>query len=420
MRILLVHNAYLQRGGEDAVYEAERDLLRQNGHEVHEYRVDNEGVDRMSQLALASAAIFGRTARRRIAELVKEHEIEIAHFHNTQPQISPASFRAARRAGAAVVHTLHNYRIACPSATLFRDGQPCEDCVGRTFATPAIRNRCYRNSRAASAVVALGTGLHRVLGTWRRDVDRYVALTEFQREVLVRAGLPAERVTILPNFLATDPGRFADGGRNGILFVGRLTEEKGVRTLLAALRHLPKNVSLRVVGSGPLGSEVAIAAAADPRLVAVGVRSTEQVHEEMRRAAVLAVPSLWYEGMPMTIVEAFSCGLPVVCSAIGGLPSLVEDGVNGRLVEAGDPRALADALLMVSGERALRGRLSAGARQSFLTRFTADAHHNRLLEVYGAALRVRHGKGGNATTESDATPSLDVPAEPVTPVHGSS
>lgn len=389
MRILLVHCAYLERGGEDSVFEAERELLRAQGHEVVEHRVTNERVREMGRLKLAARAMFGVGARRSLARIVRDNGIEVAHFHNTQPLVSPAAFAVARRAGAAVVHSLHNYRLACPSATLFRDGGVCTECVGRRFALPAIRHACYRGSRAASAVVATTTAVHRVLGTWRNDVDAYIALTGFQRDLLVRAGLPRERVALVPNFLARDPGAAVGGARSSVLFVGRLAEEKGVRVLLAAARQLPAGLCVRFVGTGPLGGEVASAAATDPRVVAVGVKNPAGVLEEMRRAAVLVVPSLWFEGMPMTVVEAFASGLPVIASRIGGLESLVTPGRDGALATPNDAAELARVITTTVSDRRRLLELSSGARETFARRFTAAAHHEALRCVYAAAIASR-------------------------------
>ncbi|MGE0143729.1 MAG: glycosyltransferase family 4 protein [Planctomycetota bacterium] len=398
MRILLVHNRYLQRGGEDAVFEAERDLLRDAGNEVFEHVLSNADTVRMNRVQLAVSAIWSRRSRRAIAQIVRDRSIDVVHFHNIQPLVSPAAFGAARRAGAAVVATLHNYRPVCPSATLFRDGQVCTECVGRKLALPAIQHRCYRSSRASSAVVAATNAVHRALGTWQRDVDAFLALTEFQRNLLSGV-IPAEKTAIVPNFLVRSPWANLEGTRSGVLFVGRLSEEKGIRTLLAALRVLPAHVKIRVIGTGPLGNEVAAAAAADPRLIAVGLRNAEQVLDEMRKAAVLAVPSLWFEGMPMTIVEAFGCGLPVVASDLGGLPSIVEHGVNGELFRPGDPGALAAAIMRSVTDRRLLLARSRAARVTFESRFTADAHYRALCVVYSAAIRSRR----------DGSP-LDLPA----------
>jgi glycosyltransferase involved in cell wall biosynthesis len=388
VRILLVHNRYLQRGGEDAVFEAECDLLRAAGHEVFEHVLSNADTVQMNRAQLAVTAIWSSRSRRTIAQLVRDRSIEVAHFHNVQPLVSPAAFGAARRAGAAVVATLHNYRLVCPSATLFRDGQVCTECVGRKLALPAIRHRCYRSSRASSAVVAATNAVHRTLGTWRRDVDAFLALTEFQRGLLSGV-IPVAKTAIVPNFLVKSPWANLEGTRSGVLFVGRLSEEKGVRTLLAALRVLPAHVKLRVVGTGPLANEVASAAAGDPRLVAVGSRSAAQVLDEMRKAAVLVVPSLWFEGMPMTIVEAFGCGLPVVASDLGGLPSIVDHGVNGELFRPGDPGALAAAITRSVTDRRVVAARSRAARVTFESRFTAEAHYRALYAVYSAAIRSR-------------------------------
>lgn len=388
MRVLLVHNSYRQRGGEDAVFEAERELLAAHGHEVVEYRVHNDATAAMGPLRLAGATMWSRSTRRALRGLIRSWRPDVAHFHNTLPLVSPAGYAAANEAGVPVVQTLHNYRMVCPSALLFREGRVCEECVGRKVPWPAVRHACYRGSRAATVAVAAMLGTHRLLGTWRRRVDVWIALTGFQAAHVVQGGVPAERIAVLPNFLAVDPGVRTDVPRRGVLFVGRLTEEKGIRVLLEAVRGLPEDASLRVVGDGPLRAVVDAAAACDRRIVAVGALDAAGVDAEMRRAAVLAVPSLWYEGLPMTVVEAFARGTPVVASDLGGLAATVQHRTTGLLVPPGDVGAWAAALAL-AGDAARCARAGCAARQEFERSFTAERHHDRLLALYEAAATAR-------------------------------
>ena len=380
MRVLLVHNSYQQRGGEDAVFEAERDLLRDHGVDVVEYRVHNDAVDGMGKLTLLANTVWSRRHYRALRERIAETRPDVAHFHNTLPLISPSGYHAARRERVPVVQTLHNYRLVCPSALLFRDGQICRDCVGRTVPTPAIRHRCYRGSAAASAAIAGMLAFHRLRGTYRRTVDRYIALTEFARREYVAGGLPEDRIVVKPNFLADDPGP-GSGERRGVLFVGRLTEEKGVRVLLAAAARLSGDEQLTIVGDGPLRAEVERAAAQNPRLCFHGPADRPQVLERMQAARALVFPSTWFEGFPMTIVEAFACGLPVIASDLGSMASIVDEQRNGMRVVPGDADAWAAAIRRGCEAPAAWG---AAARGDFETRYSAAQNFEQLMAVYEA------------------------------------
>jgi len=401
MRVLLVHNSYQQRGGEDAVFEAERDLLHANGVEVVEYRVSNDAVSDMGKLALFKNTIWSKQHYRELQKVIADVQPDVAHFHNTLPLISPAGYYAAKRAKVPVVQTLHNYRMVCPSALLFRDGEVCRDCVGKFVPTPAIKNKCYRGSAAASAAIAGMLTFHRARGTYKKVVDRYIALTEFARGEYVAGGLPEDRIAIKPNFLADDPGT-GDGERNGVLFVGRLTEEKGVSVLIAAAQQLTGDQHLTIVGDGPMREAVEQAAANNPRLTYAGGANREQVLQAMQSAKALTFASTWFEGFPMTIVESFACGLPVITSDLGSMASIVDDDRNGLLVEPGDPDAWAAAIA-----RGCEAPTKWGdeARNDFLTRYSATQNFDQLMAIYESVT------GKPMPRSSDSTPSVTASLE---------
>jgi glycosyltransferase involved in cell wall biosynthesis len=310
--------------------------------------------------------------------------VEVAHFHNTWPVISPAGYYAARAQGVAVVQTLHNYRLVCPAATLYRDGAVCEDCLGRA-PWSGILHACYRGSRAATSVLASMVVAHRALGTWRRAVDVYVALTGFARDKLAEGGLPAERLVVKPNFVHPDPG--AGPGDGGFaLFAGRLTAEKGVDLLLAAWRRSRPALRLRIVGDGPLAPAVDEQIAALPDVERSGWLPRSEVLEMMRRAAFAIVPSGWYEGFPMTIAEAFACATPVLASNLGSLGTIVDDGRTGRLFRPGDAVDLAEKLSWLASRPEELARMRIEARGEYERHYDADAGYARLMEVYGLAL----------------------------------
>lgn len=384
LRILLAHNHYQQPGGEDAVFAAESALLHGYGHSVTELREHNKRAQELSRIQLAVNTVWSWRSQGEVRRILQLTRPDVVHFHNTFMMLSPSVYYACKESGIPVVQTLHNYRLLCPSATMYRDGQVCEACAGQTFAWPGVRYGCYRGSSAATAVTASMLTFHRWIGTWTGAVDRYIALTEFARQKFIAGGLPAEKVVVKPNFLATDPGTGEhDGGY--FLFVGRLSEEKGIHTLLDAWRALGAKVRLKIAGDGPLASEVAKAAAADPSIEWLGSRPTQDVMALMKGATALLCPSLWYEGFPMVIVEAFAVGLPVITSGIGGMAEVVADGQSGFHVSPGNPDELASKLEWALDNPDDMARMGRSARAEFEAKYTAEFNHKRLLEIYEAA-----------------------------------
>jgi len=386
MRILILHNRYRQLGGEDMVVAAETALLRARGHEVQHFIKDNSNLDGIGPIRLGIETIWSRQSHAEIAASIRGWQPDVAHFHNTLPLISPAAIHAANAFGVATVQTHHNYRLACPNAQLFRDGRPCEDCLGRPVAWPGVLHACYRESRLATGAVAAMNAVHRRKRTWIDKVDRHIALTEFARGKLVAAGLPPAHVVVKPNFLEQDPGR-GEGAGGFALFVGRLSPEKGLRTLIAAWRDRPEAPPLKIVGDGPLAGEVAAAAAQIPALEWLGERPRAEVLELMGAARLVLVPSEWHEPFGLTIIEALARGTPVLGADSGGIASLLEDGRSGRLHRAGDAADLVAKqreLFALSETQAAEMRRF--ARERFENEFTAERNYDRLLRIYEAAI----------------------------------
>ncbi len=294
MDILVAHNFYQQPGGEDHCVAAETAMLKACGHNVTQYTLHNGSVGAMGRLDIASRTIWSRPAYNELRELFRSHRPQIAHFHNTFPLISPAAYYAARAEGVRVVQTMHNFRLLCANAVLFRDDAVCEDCVGRAVPWPAVTRKCYRGSRVASAAVASMVASHRALGTWSKAVDAYIAPTEFTRRKLVAGGLPAAKIVVKPNFVHPDPEPGAGKGGYGV-FVGRLSHEKGLETLLEAWRRLDAELPLRIVGDGPLSAAVEAAAAEDTAIRWSGSEPLETAYALIGDAAFIVVPSRCYE-----------------------------------------------------------------------------------------------------------------------------
>lgn len=378
MKVLVAHNAYLVRGGEDAVAEAEVALLRANGHEVVEYFRNNDDVVTMSRVRLAADTLWSRRTHAEVSALLARVTPDVVHVHNTLPLISPSLYWAAAGVGVPVVQTLHNFRLMCPQAMLLREGKVCESCLGRT-PWPAVQHACYRSSSAQTAVLGGMLVLHRALGTYANKVSRYIALTEFCRAKFVQGGLPADKVVVKPNFVG-DPGP-ATGSRQGLLFVGRLSPEKGVAALAEAARSLPAS-SLRVAGSGPAEDTLRGVAG----ITVLGGLPAAEVAGEMSRAISLVLPSICYENFPRTLVEAFAAGLPVVASRIGALAELVEDGVTGLLANPGDAADLAAKMHWALAHPVAMAKMGCAARRVFEAKYTPQENHAQLVAIYQQAI----------------------------------
>lgn len=381
MRVMLLHNTYQHPGGEDQVFAAEGALLEERGHEVERYTVSNDLIDGMSRTALAASTVWNRDSYRALRAQFRAKRPDVAHFHNTFPLLSPSAYAAARDEGVPVVQTLHNYRLLCVNALLFRDGHICNDCLGHRVPWQGVAHGCYRGSRLASAAVATMIALHRARGTWMNDVDVYIALTEFARGTFIAGGLPADRIVVKPNFVHPDPG-LGDASGNFALFVGRLVPEKGIHTLLEAWRHIGASVPLMIVGDGPLAPEVADAAARFPGITWLGRRPREEVLALMRAATLLIFPSTWYEGFGMTVAEALAVGLPVVGSRVGGMTTLIDDGRTGVHFPPGDAVALAERVRWAMANPARLAEMRREARAEYLDRYTGERNYDLLLGIY--------------------------------------
>lgn len=387
MRVLLVHNRYKQRGGEDVVFEAEEALLRSRGVEVRTHIADNVEIDRRSKVRTAIDTIWSLESYRTLRRVLSEFRPDVVHFHNTFPMLSPAVYDACRAQRVPVVQTLHNYRLICPNALCFRDGAVCLDCVGKLVPVPAVKYSCYRGSRLETLGVATMLSVHRVLRTWATKVDAYIALTRFSRDLLVRGGLPVERIYVKPNFLSEDPGV---GNHEGgyFLFVGRLSPEKGVSTLLEAWELLGDQAPpLQIAGTGPLAPEVEAAAARLRSITFLGQRSRDEVYALMRNAAALVLPSVCFEGFPMTLVEGFATGTPILASDLGNLSSLVVDGETGLLFAPGEPRRLADRVLWLANHPGEARQMARRARAEYEQLYSAKANFTQLMAIYEKVTR---------------------------------
>jgi len=377
LRILQVHTRYRERGGEDVVVDVERQHLEAAGHRVKTHLLDNP-VDVRPSLASLARSPWNRQSAAQVLAIALEFRPDVVHVHNTWFALSPSVFPALGDGGFPVVATLHNYLLACVNALLYRDGGPCLDCVGR-LPWPGVIHRCYRDSALQSAAVAVTIATHRARHTWQEDVSRIIVLTGFAADILARSGIPEGRIVVKPNAV-TDPGPRPrpPSTSDSILYVGRFTEDKGVLDLvrgwgMADLRDL----QLTMVGSGPLLDR--IRASGQPGVTALGHVPSDEVRRRMLEARALVLPSRWFEGMPMVLLEAMAAGLPVVVPDHGDLPDTA--GPGGVEFKALDVESLAVALGTLSDDAAVDSR-GASSRSEYLSRFTPAENASNLLRIY--------------------------------------
>lgn len=415
----MAHNRYreAQPSGENTIVDAEIAQLTAAGVEVLPFLRSSDEIPSMSKPAkalLPISPIWAPKAQHDLDRLLTEHRPDVLHLHNPYPLLSPWVVRTAHKRGVPVVQTVHNYRQVCSSGLYFRDGVICQDCRGRAFGVPAIVHRCYRDSRAQSALMATTLAVHRP--TWK-SVDRYVALTTAVADHLRDYGIPDERIVVKPNAVP-DPGTPAPAG-NGFLFMGRLSPEKGLDLLLAAWRRHPVGAlgPLRIAGDGELRPLAEAAAAERPDVFYLGQLDRSGVRAALADSSVVLATSTWHDVLPTVIIEALAAGRPVLGTALGGIPYLVgADGPrepagtgpaevataapgDGRVAlpsgvqrgEAGwvvapEVDALAAALPLAATEA---GTLAGPARSRYERTFHPDVITKRLIDIYAGLARGR-------------------------------
>jgi glycosyltransferase involved in cell wall biosynthesis len=381
MKILSVHNTYQKPGGEDQVFAQEGELLRNHGHQVLLYQASNDEVNGVNPLVLLGNTIWNRQKYEDLRGLLRRERPDVMHVHNTFPVISPAAYYAANAEGVPVVQTLHNYRLLCPSATFFRDGRVCEDCLGHSIPLPGVRHSCYRGSRMATAATAAMLATHNLKHTWSKAVSAYIALTGFARDKFIEGGFPAGKIFVKPNYLQSDPGQ-GEGNGHYALFVGRLTPEKGISTLLDAWRQIGSALPLQIAGDGPVAPEVEKAAAESDSITWLKWVPRAEILERMKKASVLILPSTWYEGFPMIIAEAFAVGLPVIASNLGSMATIVDHQRTGLHFLPGDAGDLAEKVRWFLDHPDLTARMRADARREYEARYTAETNYRLMMEIY--------------------------------------
>lgn len=396
MKILLAHNYYQQPGGEDQVFHSECQLLKSHGHEVIQYVVHNDRVKELTNFQLARMTLWNKKTSADLQHLLQKERPHLVHFHNIFPLISPSAYYAVQAQGTPVIQTLHNYRVFCAQGMAFREGRTCESCLNKPFAWPGILHACYRGSRLATSGIVARNFLHHHLSTWHSQVDFYIALTEFSRQKFIQAGLPSRKIIVKPNFvdskheIGKGEGKFA-------LFVGRLVQEKGVETLLQAWNILENQISLKIVGDGPLYEKVKEYSGRNTMVETLGRKDPKTINCLMRNAAFLIFPSLSYENMPMVIPEAYAAGLPIIGSRLGNMTSLIKHQVTGLHFQHNDAGDLVKQVEWALRNLNEMNQMRLAARKEFEEHFMPERNYTLLMKIYDRAIS-EHGCKLESTT----------------------
>lgn len=396
IKILQVHEYYIQPGGEDTVFATEVNLLREKGHEVIEYVEHNDRIPTMGKINVATQTLWSRYSYQHTSDLLEKEKPDVVHFHNTFPLISPSAYYACQTAKIPVIQSLDNPRLLCPSANFYRNGKLCQDCLGKTPPWPGIVHACYHKSPFQTAIVASMLSLHRWTKTWKSRVDYYLVATEFYKNKFIEGGLPPEKIIVKPHFIYPDSlprpehqlGDYA-------LFIGRLDPEKGVRTMLHAWMHL-SDIPLKIRGSGQLEEDIRIFIKNNglSNVEIIERLSGPGLTNMIKKARFLVWPSEgYYETFGYVAVESFSCGVPVIASRIGVCGEIVSDQITGLHFTPGDPVDLAVKVRRAWEHPLEMAELGKNARREYDQKYTAERNYDLLMEIYQRAIKARRKAG---------------------------
>lgn len=404
MKVLCVHNFYGSEApsGENIAYNTEVALLRRHGCQVLEFTTSSDPLRRhrfVGPVVGAVSCLWNPLALRNLRQVLLAERPDVMHVHNVFPRLSPGVLAASAGTSTATVLTLHNYRVACAAGTATRNGGPCRLCIDDVSVRNAIRHRCYRGSALATLPVAGMIAVHRWLDTLAKNVDGFIALTEFQRTLLSGPGLlPRDRIHVRPNFMLGRQVQLPLAERDRYAaFVGRLSLDKGASVLLKAWSTWgPQAPRLMLVGDGPERASLQALSASlglEGRVEFVGQQPAAVALGLIQRARLIVLPSVGLEGFPMVIREAFACGVPVVAADLGGLPQIVEGSGGGEVFKAGDSDALAHTLVRLWDDEERLLRMSRAAANAFESAYSETAAYTRLMDIYAAAQASRQGSG---------------------------
>jgi glycosyltransferase involved in cell wall biosynthesis len=388
MKILQVHNYYKFSGGEDTVFSNEYKLLTNYGHTVIQFTKTNKEIDNYNNFQKSKLflnAVYSKSAFKEVLRIIEEHKPDICHVHNTLTLITPSVYYACKKMGVPVVQTLHNYRLICANAYLFRNGKVCEECIDKSLYN-SVKYGCYRNSRLQTFVLARTIEWNKKQGAWNNLIDAYIALTEFSKHKFIEGGLSENKIFVKPNFIFEDPG-YSENNNGKFLFAGRLDVNKGLNVLVKAAEKLP-NVKFKVAGDGVLRSNLD----GVQNIEYFGQLNRNDLIIELKKSSALIIPSVWYESMPMTIIESFACGKPVIASNLGAMAEIIENGKTGLLFEPGNVDDLVKKILSAKNNPEKMKEMGLNARKEFEEKYTPEKNYKILMNIYEKVIEIKEPK----------------------------
>ena len=383
MKILLAHNYYQIAGGEDAVMQNEIELLKSNGNSTVQYVVDNECINSfLDKTATILNVPFSFSQYKKIQNTLKAEKPDVVHVHNYFPLLSPSIFYACKKANIPVIHTLHNYRAVCPTALLMHNSKINETSIQKS-SWWTVTKRVYRDSFIGSFALACMVELHKIIGTWQTEVDRFITLTEFSKNKYIEAGWPVNKVVVKPNFIQDPFEQMLKIEKKGgyALYIGRLSEEKGIDILFDAWSNC--ELPLKVIGDGPLKDMVN--QHSNPFIEYLGRKDKSEVLNLVQNASFIIMPSTWYEGFPMVLVEAFACGTPALVSRLGSMEEIIKPNVTGLHFDAGNANDLAEKVKWMISHPEQTRQMGSNARQEYLAKYTPEINYKTLMDIYQQA-----------------------------------
>jgi glycosyltransferase involved in cell wall biosynthesis len=387
LNILFIHNRYQYRGGEDTTLLMEKEILEAHGHQTRTLEFDNDNIGSvLSKIKTGIGAFYNVASANRVTREIARFRPDVIHIHNLFFNASPAVLFSARKMNIPVVMTVQNFRLVCANALLLRDNQVCELCIQKRFPLHGIKYKCYRSSAIESALVVAVTGIHKSLHTWQKKINRIIVPSHFMKDKLAASSLkPASgQLVVKANFVG-DNFSGNTGREDFYLFVGRLSKEKGIHVLLQPFLQ-ETGLRLVIAGDGPEKEYVLDAIKNAPGISYVGLQDKKAVLQLMQKCKALLFPSIWYEGQPLSILEAFSTGTPVIASRLGVMTELIEDGINGYHFAAGDAADLKRCIGQFEQNITGRQAFYENARQSYLTRYSPGIHYDAVINIYNEAI----------------------------------
>ena len=376
MRILFVHNFYQQAGGEDQVFLAEKDLMKEHGHEVHSYTVNNDNINSLwTKINTTINLSYSTKSKKNFSIALKKINPDIVHCHNFFPRLTPSIFDACLDENIPAILTLHNYRLVCPSVYLSKNNKPWELSIKKNPYW-AVPYKVYQNSFIGTAAIAYMINYHKKRKTWQKKLDHIITLTKFAKNKFIESGFSPNNMVVKPNFIS-DPLKENNTRGQFALFIGRLSQEKGIEFLLESWKEI--DFPLKIVGDGPMMGNLKLQG---NNVEFLGKIPNKSVKTLLQKAQFLVFPSQWYEGFPMVLVEAMACGTPVLVTNIGSMQEIITDELNGLHFELGNQKQFIEKVHQLMKDESLCQFLGDNGRRAYLEKYTPDVNYQQLISIY--------------------------------------